>query len=167
MSLKLIQSRILTREEGFVSSCTLPTRLQIDEFKSLAIDLGLLKHRNPSEVDAFLVQQFAGADVDRDNKLSPHEFEDYYRKVTAPKLSEALATENVAQMKALKRVFHSFAAFGNRGLPADDLGSAHWMKLCRDTGVLASGVTQVEADLAFMKVKHKGSQKITFDEVYI
>ncbi len=128
-------------------------------------DLGLLAGRSQAESSAMVVSAFTSADADtRDNALDLAEFTIYYQKATAPRLADILKGENPEEMAALRAAFGEWAAFGARDArAAAGLGTAHWMKLCRDTGLVGPrGLTPTEADLVFARVKPRGAQRISF-----
>lgn len=99
------------------------SRLQIDELREFLKDQGLLKGKTPREIDQFLLNQFILADCDKDNTLKPAEFEAYYKKITAPKLCNALQAEFPQQLRELQTTFNTFSSFGaTRGQKIPDLG---------------------------------------------
>jgi hypothetical protein len=142
--------------------------------------LGLLNGRTPAESNAIVVSAFASADSDRDNALNLEEFTSYYHRATAPRLGDLLKAEHPEDMIALRQAFINWASFGTGKSGAGgsvigkssstpgassrvQLGSAHWLKICRDTGLVGRGALgSTDADLIFAKVKPRGLQKITF-----
>jgi len=153
---------------------------QIDELRDFMAHLGLLNGRSPAESNAIVVSAFANADGDKDNALSLEEFTSYYHRATAPRLGDLLKAEHPEDMIALRQAFINWALFGtgNSGasgslgnssntpgaLSRVQLGSAHWLKLCRDTGLVGRGaLSSTDADLVFARVKPRGLQKIKFN----
>ena len=153
---------------------------QIDELRDFMSHLGLLNGRSPAESNAVVVSAFASADNDKDNALNLQEFTTYYHRATAPRLGDLLKSDYPEDMIALRQAFINWASFGSgnnnnnsggsgnghsapSGVSRVQLGSAHWLKLCRDTGLVGRGaLTSTDADLIFAKVKPRGLQKINF-----
>ena len=114
-----------------------------------------------------VVSAFAAADFDRDNTLSLEEFVVYYRRATAPRLIDVLRSDYPEDIRALRQAFVSWAIFGLRDPSVNkktvQLGSAHYMKLLRDTGLVGrKGVSTTDADLIYTKVKAKGQLRLSF-----
>jgi p25-alpha len=150
---------------------------QIDELRDFMANLGLLNGRSPAESNAIVVSAFANADSDKDNALNLSEFTKYYHRATAPRLGDVLKAENPEDMIALRLAFNNWASFGSGNSSGGSstattpgaspsrvqLGSAHWLKICRDTGLVGRGaLNSTDADLIFAKVKPRGLQKINF-----
>jgi hypothetical protein len=138
--------------------------------------LGLLNGRSPAESNALVVSAFSSADTDKDNALNLQEFTSYFNLATAPRTVDVLKAEHPEDMIALRQAFVNWASFGsgNRTSGAGSssnsgsssrvqLGSAHWLKICRDTGLVGRGaLNPTDADLIFAKVKPRGLSKINF-----
>lgn len=140
---------------------------QIEEFKHLMTDLGLLANRSYTESSSMVVSAFTAADLDRDNTLSVEEFLIYYRRATAPRLIDVLRSDYPEDIRALRQMFTSWATFGLRDPTVNkktvQLGTAHYMKLLRDTGLVGRrGVSTTDADLIYTKVKPKGQLRLSF-----
>ena len=155
--------------------------IEIDELRDVMSDLGLLGGRSNAEKASVVVAAFTAADTDRDNALSLEEFTAFYLRATAPRLSDFLHCQYPDAYASLRTAFHDWASFGashhhphhphphhqekqkqqqNKGAV---LGSAHWLKLCRDTKLVAPGaLTSTDADLIYAKVKPRGQQRIGF-----
>jgi Ca2+-binding EF-hand superfamily protein len=160
--------------------------IEIDELKVLMADLGLLNGKSAAQIRECVVATFALADADRDNALNMEEFAGYYRRVTAPSLVEALQAEYPDDLSGVQHAFNEWVCFGARGrvkqTDAYLLGNAQWLKLCRDTGLVAAlnfpsnpnpanksqasppPISQQEADLIYAKVRPKGKQRIEFPQ---
>ncbi|KAH7624796.1 hypothetical protein Ndes2526B_g00163 [Nannochloris sp. 'desiccata'] len=150
--------------------------IEIDELRDFMAHLGLLNGRSPAESNAIVVSAFANADGDKDNALNLEEFTSYYHRATAPRLGDLLKAEHPEDMIALRQAFINWASFGSGASGGNggggntpgassrvQLGSAHWLKICRDTGLVGRGaLNSTDADLIFAKVKPRGLQKITF-----
>eukprot|EP01066_Platyproteum_vivax_P001796 Platyproteum_vivax@DN12259_c0_g1_i1.p1 len=55
----------------------------------------------------------------------------------------------------------AFKSFTN---DAPEMDGRTFVKLCKDTGLLAGGLTTTDCDLIFTKVKSKGAKKINYKE---
>lgn len=161
--------------------------IEIDELKALMADLGLLSGKSAAQIRECVVATFALADSDRDNALNMEEFSIYYQRVTAPSLVEALQAEYPDDLSGVQHAFNEWVCFGARArvkqTDAYLLGSAQWLKLCRDTGLVAAlrlpsspnpanksqassppPISQQDADLIYAKVRPKGKQRIEFPQ---
>ncbi len=166
----------LNSQTANITSIFLYYLLQIDELRDFMSHLGLLNGRSPAESNAVVVSAFATADTDRDNALNLAEFTAYYNRATAPRLGDLLKADHPEDMIALRLAFNNWASFGSSNSSSTpsgsitpgaasrvQLGSAHWLKLCRDTGLVGRGaLNSTDADLIFAKVKPRGLQKINF-----
>lgn len=63
----------------------------------------------------------------------------------------------------LYEVFVAFASFGAGRAAKAEMDGAHFVKLCKDTGLIDRAFTTTNADLIFAKVKAKGDRKILFE----
>lgn len=145
-------------------------------------DLGLLSGRSAADASSAVVATFAAADADRDGRLNEKEFAAYYRKATAPRLCDILEAEHPEDTATLRQAYANWAAFGIRKAPTPKasggtskrpacmdtqqlMGSAHWLKLCRDTKLVGPGrLTTTDADLIFAKVRDRGHQRVSFPQ---
>lgn len=125
-------------------------------------DLGLLASRTPADANAFVVATFTCASTG--SGLDLEQFVAYHRRATAPRLSDLLSAQHPQQLAALRAAFAKWAAFGHRGAGTPkDLGSAHWLKVLRDTKLVTPAkLSSTDADLIFSKCKAKGAQRLTF-----
>eukprot|EP00656_Telonema_subtile_P002699 TRINITY_DN11229_c0_g1_i6.p1 TRINITY_DN11229_c0_g1~~TRINITY_DN11229_c0_g1_i6.p1 ORF type:complete len:211 (-),score=38.14 TRINITY_DN11229_c0_g1_i6:360-992(-) len=102
-------------------------------------------------------------------------------------LSAAMSTKEkldgdvhrVEQEYRLKRLYHSFASFGDRRRPvrdrdcfaqkrkdvqpASELDSTKFMKLCRDCGLISPQFNRNDVDFVFLQAVPKGQRKMSYD----
>ena len=152
-------------------------KIEIEELHEAMKDLGVLKGRSAAEASDCVVATFASLDADQDNSLTREEFFAYYKKASAPRLKDIIKKEHPELMKQLVEAYKKWSQFGGGRREAsvaggkkigESMGSSHWMKLCRDTGLVSHsrsrGIPQSTADLIFTKVKEIGKKKITFSQ---
>lgn len=133
--------------------------MQVVDFKSFCQEIGF------NYEDTYLASIFTSADNDRDGLLNYHEFGAIFDKLTAPTLLLFLSEKHPAQISSLKQSFVQWATFGDReNKKPYKMGSSHWIKLCKDCGIVSKKLTPVDADLIFAKVKSKGQQRIHFGQ---
>jgi len=73
----------------------------------------------------------------------------------------------VIESTELHSIFLSYAAFGSTSRALDSLDGGKFSKLAREAGIVSpsgSGVTSAAVDLAFSRVKLKGTRTINYDE---
>ena len=155
------------------------SRIEIDELSACMKDLGLLKGRSEGESRDIVVATFAGLDSGKKNYLNLDEFSEFWKKAKAPKLKDVVFQESPELGRGLYDAFLQWCMFGSGSTPrptgespssrarkknAEIMGSSHWMKLCRDTGLIGkkNGIPSTECDLVFAKVKTRGARKISF-----
>lgn len=155
------------------------SRIEIDELSACMKDLGLLKGRSEGESRDIVVATFAGLDSGKKNYLNLDEFSEFWKKAKAPKLKDVVFQESPELGRGLYDAFVQWCMFGGGSTPrptgespstrgpkknVEIMGSSHWMKLCRDTGLIGkkNGIASTECDLVFAKVKARGARKISF-----
>ena len=153
--------------------------IEIQELQDAMADLGLITSSQRSSLSSsqLVISTMKTADKDGDDRLNRAEFAKFYLQATAPSLSNVMRSEHPVKANALRKRYEHFANFGkgNRGNigststhpPQEDpmLGTAHWMKLCRDTGLVSrAALSSADADLVFARVKSRGRVKISFEE---
>jgi hypothetical protein len=145
--------------------------LEVEELREFMADMSLIATNagrfTPNASDQVIATLRAN-DTDGDFKLSLEEFAAYYATAMAPSVAEGLATTHPRKAAALRKAFRDFATFGLRGERKDappQLGSAQWMKLCRETGLVGrQALTAADADLIFAKVKPKGATRLAWSD---
>jgi len=69
----------------------------------------------------------------------------------------------VIESAELRSVFLAYAAFGSTARYADELDSAKFAKLARETGLAGGAVGPAAVDLAFARVKPRGARTVSYD----
>lgn len=136
--------------------------LSFDTVRGVLGDLGLLEGMSASEADTFVMQRFHLASTA--STVSFDSFCKFYKGIKMSRARHELrSTLGVQNEYELKKTFISFCSFGSRTM-TEEIDSARFVKLCRDSRLLGKGLSATDVDLFFLKTKAKGSRKATFEQ---